>query len=355
MEGHPRGPDGAPNIPHLAPPCGEVRPGESRWPCGVSMRERLASAAAAVDPVLVIVAVVWGCNFVVLKDLLEVFTPAALLLIRYVGMCVLLLAVLRGWRRPAWPRGRDWLPLVIVAFLGLGVQQLAFMNGLHRTGSAEGALLLSTAPIWATVLAAALRDEQIVGVNWLGIGLGFVGVGLVLLGGAGSSGPEGSHLPGNLLVLTAGVLYGAYAVLSRPLMRKHGALQVITLSMCVSCLLFIPAGGPGALSAPWGELGWRGWAALAYLTLPAGAYGFVVWYSSIDRHGPSKTMAYQYLVPVAALIAGVTFRDERVTWVQWIGAAVTLVGIGLARWRPAPQKAGVCDVAGRGSGTGGSG
>jgi DME family drug/metabolite transporter len=220
------------------------------------------------------------------------------------------------------------------------VQQLAFINGLDRTGSAEGALLLSTAPIWAAVIGAALGQDRVLGRNWLGVGLGFIGVALILRGGEAPGGREASHLPGDLLVLTAGILYGAFAVLSRPLMRKHGALQVVTLSMCVCALLFIPVGGAEVLSADWRHLDWRGWARLAYLTLPAGAIGFVVWYRAVDRQGPSKALAYQYLVPVAALAAGVAFRHERIEWSQWLGAAITLVGIALARWRPQAEVAG---------------
>jgi drug/metabolite transporter (DMT)-like permease len=296
---------------------------------------RPSAVLSLIDPALLATAVVWGLNMPLLKELLVPFSAAGLLTVRYVVMTALLAIALPRLQTRPWPRLRHWPELVIIGLVGLGIQQWAFMVGLTGTTSAEGALLLGTAPIFATLIACATGVECVRGRNWLGVGLAFLGIGLVLLGGAHAAAEGGARLMGNLLVLGAALLYGGYAVVSKRLMDEHGAPLVVTVGVAMVALLSLPLGVRDVLNVHWAGLGWHNWGSLAFIAIPGGAISFVVWYNAVRRHGPSKTMAYQYLVPVVALSAGVAFRHERIAPPQWLGAAITLVGIGLARWRPA--------------------
>ncbi|MGI5820294.1 MAG: DMT family transporter [Armatimonadota bacterium] len=290
---------------------------------------------AVLDPVLLSVALVWGGNFVAYKYLMGLIAPSGLLAVRYVLITAILLGVLewRGQLRTGNSRGM-WLRLGIAGVLIMGLQQIAFVTGLNLTAAGEGSLLFATAPIFTALIAAAVGQERITRGNWLGIMAAMGGCVMVILGGAGAQHVPETRVLGDLLMLGSSLGYAAFMVVSKPLMRRYGALKTVTLAYLFGLLIVLPFGGGEAVAADWGSLGSAGWFSMAWLVLLAGAYGFVAWYWRISRTTPSRVAVYQYIVPVIAMIAAAVLLAERPAAMQIAGAALVLLGLYFAR-RPA--------------------
>ncbi len=282
------------------------------------------------------VAIVWGTTAVVQKFLLEVFSPAALQCIRNSGASVLLLAIMLLLGR----RIREALSTSFWALLGagllMGVQLLTFVYALNLTTASEAALIISTAPVWTALLAAALGLEAIYPRNWMGILVALGGVALIVVGGSLS---PVAHAPtrvaGDMLMLLSAFLYGSYMVISKGLMQRHGTLVVITLCACLANVIIVPLGLDQVLAAPWSTLSSLQWLCLVYAIVLGSVYGFVMWYRSIKRTSPARTAVYQYLVPIVAVVTAALFLHERLTLLQFAGIGVTLGGIWVARYHPA--------------------
>ncbi|MGD9496899.1 MAG: DMT family transporter [Armatimonadota bacterium] len=310
-----------------------ARPDQSQVQTGDVSEMR---AGAAFDPVLALVALIWGANFVAYKYLMEFIPARGLLAARFGAITVVLLVVL-AWRGQL-VRGNSpamWLRLFLAGVLVMGTQQISFVSGLDFTAAGEGSLLFSTAPIFTALIAAAIGQEAIARANWAGIAAAMLGAALVILGGANARAAPQTRVLGDLLMLVSSLGYAGFMVLSRPLGQRYGALKIVAFAYLFGTLVVMPFGGREMLQADWGALGWREWFAMCWLVLLAGAFGFVAWYWRIAHTTSARVAVYQYLVPVVAMITAAILLGERPTAVQLGGAALVLTGLYFARRREA--------------------
>ncbi len=296
-------------------------------------RDAIAERCGPVlDPVLLLVAFFWGGNFVAYKYLMGLVSAAGLLALRFSLITAMLLVVLalRGRLRSGNSRGM-WLRIGLAGVLVMGLQQVCFVTGLNLTAAGEGSLLFATAPIFTALIAAALGHERISRANWLGIVAAMVGCAMVILGGSGAEHVPATRVKGDLFMLASSFGYALFMVVSAPLMRRYGALKVVTFSFLFGLLVVIPFGARDALAADWGSLGPIGWVALFWTVVLAGTFGFTAWYWRISRTSASRVAVYQYFVPVVAMIAAALLLSERPATLQIIGAGFVLLGLYFAR------------------------
>lgn len=294
------------------------------------------SCGPILDPILLSVAIVWGGNFVAYKYLMELIPPAGLLAARFISITAILLGVLavRGQLLRGNTR-RMWVRLFAAGVLIMGVQQITFVSGLNLTAAGEGSLIFATAPVFTALMAAALGQERITGGNWLGIIAAMAGTAVVILGGAGAEHVPDTRVTGDLLMLVSSLGYAAFMVVSKPLMKRYGALKVVAFAYVFGLLVVVPFGAHEMVTAQWAEMGLPGWFSMFWLVILAGAYGFVAWYWRISRTTPSRVAVYQYIVPVVALITAGLLLAERPAGLQIAGAALVLLGLYFARRRDA--------------------
>jgi drug/metabolite transporter (DMT)-like permease len=136
-----------------------------------------------------------------------------------------LLVPLALWRRPPGPLpgARTLLLLLVASFLGVGLNQVLFSEGLVRTTPEHSAVVTAAIPTWTLLVAVAigqerLRARQVLAVlsALLGV-LYLLGVDRMLLGGEGGFG--GETLVGDLLTAANGFAFAAHLVLMRRIGR----------------------------------------------------------------------------------------------------------------------------------------
>jgi drug/metabolite transporter (DMT)-like permease len=131
-----------------------------------------------IRPMPLFFVVLWSTGFIAAKYGLPYAPPMSFLILRCLGAILILLPVvlLTG---AAWPRGR----IRHVAFAGLLLQAgyLGGVWGAIKLGMPAGlsALIVGMQPI-LTAIAAPLIGETVRPRQWLGLGLGLCGVGLVV-------------------------------------------------------------------------------------------------------------------------------------------------------------------------------
>lgn len=279
---------------------------------------------------LATVPLTWGFNFISLKVLKQDFSVYGLLSARYALMVVALLATAWAIERDLTIRREHWRYLLGFAFVTVIVYQGTFAAGVFYTLAAEGSLLISTAPIWALVINRVLGWERLTRRQVVGTILGFVGIAAVILGGLEATEVPEHHVFGLAIMTLAGILWASYAVFSRPLLQHYSPLKVTTWIHTIGALVLIPVGAPAALSVNWAELPAVSWLCLIHFSLLAGVYAFVVWYRGVATIGSSKTVLFQYCVPIVATMLAYLLLGEVPTAVQVVGIGVTLVGLNLA-------------------------
>ncbi|GJG87985.1 membrane protein [Gemmatimonadetes bacterium T265] len=286
-----------------------------------------AAGTRADHLLLVLMALVWGVNFSVLKVGTRYVDPAT-----FNGARVLLatavLGAIAAVRRAPLPQRADAVRLVLLGVLGHGVYQLLFIEGLARTASGTTALILAAGPAFVGVVGRLLGVERPTARAWGGIALQVAGMAGVVLGSTAAADARGTiALAGVLLVLGASLAWSVYAVLLKPLTRRVDGVQMAAWTLVGGALTLgasaVPALARGALAA----LPAEGWAAMLYSGVLALALAYLVYYRGVRTVGPVRTAMYSNLQPVVALGVGFVVLGERPGGWQIAGAA--LIGAGL--------------------------
>lgn len=294
---------------------------------------------AAAEASLLLAVVFLGSNPVSVKFAVAEVPPLTLAALRFFVAGLLLVVLLRLVEPGRFP-ARRYLPrLVALGVVGVGVNQAAFALGVDITTASHTAMVYATAPIWGMLLGAALGLERPRLRGVFGVALALVGLGLVVAGSTGES-SSGASVSGDLLIMVAAACWGAYAVLSLPLLRgeddgdEAGGLSPLAVgaySVLFGGVALLPLGLPGAVGTGWGVVSGGVWAAVAYSTLCVSAYGFAAWQGGISRVGANRVLVYQYLMTLVGVSAGVLLLGEGIGASVLIGAAVLLCGVYLAR------------------------
>ena len=218
--------------------------------------------------------------------------------------------------------------------MGVALNHVGYTVGLSLTSGSNASLVFATAPVWGLLLGVLLRLERGSWTGALGLALAIAGVAVVVGGGLGS--PEAS-VGGDLLVCLSAFSWGAYTVLSLPVLRRLAPLVVAgwTMLLGVAALPLAFTGFPG-LSEPlssvqWGSVGAASWTATAYSTVLCSSFAIAAWQVNVSRLGANRVLVYLYLVTLVGLMASVAVLGEGLGAGKVAGAAAILLGVYLAR------------------------
>lgn len=291
--------------------------------------------ATLAEASLLLAAFLVGTDFVAVKYALRGLPPLVLVPLRYVVAGFLILVLLRLTRGKIGV-GAKGLPIMAgLGLVGVALNQAGYTAGLSLTSGSNGALIFATAPVWGLLLGILLGLERGTWRGTLGVGLAVAGVALVVSGGLGT---EEASVGGDLLVCLSAFSWGAYTVLSLPVLRRFDPLAVAGWTMLLGGAATVPlalTGVPG-LSEPlssvaWGAVGARSWAAAVYSTVLASGFAIAAWQINVSRLGANRVLVYMYLVTLFGLLCSMLLLGESLGVEKVVGAAVILLGVYLAR------------------------
>ncbi|AFV77124.1 MULTISPECIES: DMT family transporter [Thermus] len=235
------------------------------------------------------------------------------------------LLLLPGWRRPAKGEGVLWA-LGAGAFLAL---HFAFwITSLSYTSVAASTALVTTNPVWVTLLGWLLFRERPTPLTLLGVGVALSGGLLIGLGDAQGGGGK-NPLLGDLLALLGAVAVSFYFLLGREAQRRGlSTLEYIRFAYTAAALLLLPlpylfGGGYGGYPLP----------VYLYILLMA-LIPQLIGHTSFNwatRHiSPVLVTLAILFEPVGASLLAFLLFGEVPGPLVLLGALVLLVGVGLA-------------------------
>ncbi len=278
---------------------------------------------------MLLVTLIWGTNFTVMKLGLAVMPPLAYTAIRFVIACVLLWAVLRWREGPvAIPREMLW-PLVGLGLLGNTLYQLAFTMALALSTATNCALILSTMPAVVATLGHVTGIEPTTRRMRWGIAIATLGVALVVA--ARGVAFDTTTLRGDLLAIAATLCWSAYTLGLRQLPKTLSPLAVTAHTTFTGTPGLVLAGLPGTLAVDWAAVPPVAWGSLAYASLLSLGVAYLIWNASVARVGSSRTAIYMCVTPVVAALVAWAVLGERLVPLQGGGAVLIVLGVWLTR------------------------
>ena len=283
---------------------------------------------------LLATVLLWALNFSASKYILEHgFEPIPYSVLRYGAAGALFMLVVLAVERTVRIGTRD-LRLVAAAVVLLVANQLSFVYALDLSTATTVALLFGTLPIWTALVARLAGVERLGSRFWIAAALSFAGVALVT---AGSDGGLSGNVLGNILAVAGAATWGGYSVLIKPLMERYSPYR---LSAILLFAVFAVLGvvGVGKVAEQPLALGGLVWLAFAFAVLGPLVLTNVLWFSAIDRVGPSRAALFANLQPFLAAIIALVLLSEELTMLQVAGGLAIGAGIAFSRG-PEPEPA----------------
>lgn len=279
---------------------------------------------------LLMVAIVWGINFSVIKQTISEMLPMAFTAARFSVASLLLVLTLRIAEGGFLLNQSDLKQILFLGLLGHASYQIMFINGMDRTSASATALIMATSPIFVLLTdSIAMKRWPSLHVS-TGMCLSLAGVAAIV-----TASPGGQHASdfvfGTLLVLSGSICWALYTALSRSILKRYSPLRLTATTMALGTIFIDLAAIPSLLTQDWRSVSVAGWVGFAYPLGLALVFSYLLWSFGVQRIGPDRTAVYQNLIPVAAMSTAILALGERVVLTQLAGTLIVFVGVYITR------------------------
>ena len=276
--------------------------------------------------------VVWGSTFISSKVLLEFYTPAQIMLTRFIlAYCALWL--LRP-KRLALTLKQEGV-FFLLGLLGCTAYFYTENTALSYTLASNVSIIVAAAPIFTAILAHFAGEERFRASTLAGFLVAFSGVILVVCNGTFvlKLNPKG-----DLLALAAAVCWAIYSVLLRRASRGLDSILVTRRTMFWGIATALPLVAAEGVPYPMAPLMTAsGIANFLFLGLVGSALCFVLWNKAFRILGVVTTNTFIYLMPFITIVAARIFLDEPISPLALLGAVLITAGVVLSQ-RPSPAE-----------------
>ncbi len=276
----------------------------------------------------VLVAAVWGVNFVVIDIGLDEFPPLLFSALRFAA-AALPAVFFVGPPKVAW----KW---IVAVGLVLGVAKFGLLfTGMDR-GMPAGlsSLVLQIQAVFTALLASLALGERPGRIRVAGMVIALAGVALAAVD-EGSRGPMSAFA----LVIGAAACWGVSNVLTRkaaPPDALNFMVWVSTVPVLPLLVLSLLAEGPATDLAALHSLNWTGVGVILYVAWITTIFGFGAWGWLLRTHPASTVAPFSLLVPVFGMSSAALLLNESISGLRW--CAVALLAGGVALTSLAPQR-----------------
>ncbi|WP_054955874.1 DMT family transporter [Paenibacillus dakarensis] len=295
-------------------------------------RSRLA------DLSLLLIAMMWGCTFLIVQHTVRVLPPMAFNSVRFIGAGLLLAIITTFFYRDQWRLlSRKMLLhsclLGLFLFIGYAFQTV----GLLYTTTSNAGFITGLSVVIVPFLSYFLLRHSISRFTWFSALL--AAVGLYLLAFAGS---EMKWNTGDILVLICAIGFALHIGYTGLYSSRYPSLPLAALQMTFVGLLSLIASllteDTGSLPVLMDKL-LQPEVAIALLVSIGPTSAFAFWIQTVCQKftTPSRVAIIFATEPVFAALTGILFAGEVLGWIGGIGCLLILAGMIIAELKSAPH------------------
>ena len=278
-----------------------------------------------------LVVIVWGANFTVIKLGLAGLPPMLLVALRYTFAAVPAIFFVKrpdiGWK------------YIIAYGMAVGVGQFSCLFYAMNIGMPAGtsSVILQSQVFFTLIFAAVLLKEHLRIFHALGVIISAIGL-FFISGNIGSGQMSSLPLGALFLTLLAAAFWGISNIIVR-FASKQAAAQgktidmfglVVWSSLVPPLPLFIFAlilDTPETLLNIVLGLSGQSIFAILYLSFLATLFGFGLWSFLLSKYPAGKVAPLSLLVPITGLITARAVLGEQLMPIQWFGCGIIILGL----------------------------
>jgi len=300
------------------------------------------SERAKVIIAMLVLYVVWGTTYLAIKVGLDAGLPPALFAgVRQIPAAAIMFGIAL-WRGSKLKITLRDLRISVIAgiLLIVGGQYFTYLAEQH-VPSGISALVVALIPLWIALAESAFPDMQRPGrLGWLGLAIGFAGLGILLYPRLISVTTGAEELLGISTQIVGTWLWAGGTIYSKrnPASADNMVVTAYEMLAAGAVLLVI-----GTALGEWSSftLDPRGLGALVYLVVFGSAIAFTAFTYALTHLPASKVMTYAFVNPAIAVFAGwaagmigLLDTPEPITLPTLLGMVVIISGVALTTTAP---------------------
>lgn len=272
---------------------------------------------------LLLLAAIWGYNWVVMKQSLHFIGAFQFGALRTFLAATVLFGALMMMKRP-W-RIQHLRHVAVIGLLQTSGFTGLIIWALVEGGAGKVAVLTYTMPFWVMVLAWPLLGEKVRGMQWLAALASVVGLTCIL---------EPWHLHGSLfsnaLAILAGICWALAVVLAKKLHHRAPGMDLLAFTAWQMLLGSVPIVVTAMLvSAP--PVQWTGYliSAVIYNVIACNALAWLLWLYALRRLPAGVASMISLLAPVIGVLAAWLELHEIPSQLEMTGMTLIVSALGI--------------------------
>jgi drug/metabolite transporter (DMT)-like permease len=274
---------------------------------------------------LAVVSVLWGTTWIASKEGVRHMPALQLAGIRQIIAGVLYVGFFI-YRKAAWPKGKEWIPILVLSFLNFIMSNGLSTWGVQFISAGLGSIMGAIFPLWLVVIGLFTAKSKLPRNALIGLLLGFGGVCVIFY----------PHLKDFLIPdfrfgiipsLIATWTWAFASLYTKQQANKFNPYFGLGLQMVIAGVTLVTITGATNMSIPITTIPWKAWAAIAYLVLFGSVITFIAYLYALQNLPTEQASIYAYINPIVAVLCGWLFFGEVVTLFIVIGGLVALLGV----------------------------
>ena len=267
----------------------------------------------------------WSFSFIWTRVAIHSFQPMTLITLRLIIASLLLFGVMKLSGKFQKLRGKDFKWFILLAFFEPFLYYVGETFGLTMVESTLAAVIISTIPLFAPVLAFIILRERIGIATIIGIVVSLIGVFFVIYEPTGGF---KANLWGVALMFMAVFSAICYATVLRKIPTYYNNMSVIFYQSLLGLIFFIPTFFLTDFSTIQTlKVSSESLLALVMLAVFASVIAFVLFAGAVRQVGVARTNVFVNLIPVFTAILSWFILDEVLTISKWTGIAIVVTGL----------------------------
>ena len=274
--------------------------------------------------IMILLCMLWNVQQSHLKAVMDEISPMLLIALRS-GISAILVTLLMYYRQERMHLAQNWKPGLIVGLL-FALEFVFVAEGVRYTAASHMIVLVYTAPIFVALgMHWLFPAERLSAVQWIGVLLAFVGIGVTFLGHDSPS--TGSNtLWGDFLGLLSGLAWGLTTLVVRgSSLANAPATETLQYQLVVTFVLLL------IVALVTGQAEFRStpvvWASLAFQGILVSFVSFLIWFALLRRYMAAQLGIFSFLTPLFGVLFGVLLLNESLEPHFIAGASMVLLGL----------------------------
>ncbi len=280
------------------------------------------------------VAIFYGANYTIAKDVMPHYIqPFGFIVLRVAGAFLLFWAISFFGPKEKIER-KDFAQIALASLFGVGINMLAFFEGLNLTTPISASVLMVTTPIIVLILAVIFLKEKIRILKIIGVLIGLSGTLLIILYGTGTSATATNPTLGNFLIFVNATSYACYIIVVKKITQKYHPFTFIKWMYGIGFLFVLPFGLAQLLEVQPDLIPLDGYLKIGYVIIFATFGTYILNIFAIRELKPTTVAVFIYLQPMLASIFAIGLGKDTLDVTKITATLLIFLGVYLVTKKP---------------------